>query len=131
VRSEGDRALLLQVLEELKDLKNASIKQQELICKLEREVVETKEEWKRVTEQLETTTRNTISPPFPDNSQPSYADVVRTPPDSLPSNVRTISSHFTTPSNESELIFCTIDVSRVQDKENNQVTPCGIRTVKS
>src|SRR3954464_8787653 len=42
VRSEGDRALLLQVLEELKDLKNASIKQQELICKLEGEVVETR-----------------------------------------------------------------------------------------
>jgi hypothetical protein len=35
VRSEGDGALLLQVLEELKDLKNASIKQQELICQSE------------------------------------------------------------------------------------------------
>lgn len=129
VGGEGERALLLRVLEELKHLKNESVKQQELICKLEREVSETKEELKRVTEQLENTTRNTISPPFLGNSQASYADVVRTPPDSLPSNIRTISSHVATPSNESELIFCTVDVSRVQDGDSGRVTPDVIRTV--
>lgn len=129
VGSESEKALLLRVLEELKDLKTASIKQQELICKLEREVVDTKEELKRVTEQLEATTRNTITPPFPGNSQISSAEVVRSPPDSLPSNVRTLSSRVATPSNTSESLFCTIDVSEVQGDETSRVTPGEIRNV--
>ena len=129
VGSDGEGALLLRVLEELKDLKTKSIKQQELICKLEQEVSEIKEELERVAEQLENTTRNTISPPFLGNCQASYADIIRTPPNSLPSNIRTILSHITTPSNKSELIFCTVDVSRVQDGDSGRVTPDVIRTV--
>ncbi|KAK9444805.1 reverse transcriptase [Metarhizium brunneum] len=111
VGSDGEGALLLRVLEELKDLKTKSIKQQELICKLEQEVSEIKEELERVAEQLENTTRNTISPPFLGNCQASYADIIRTPPNSLPSNIRTILSHTTTPSNKSELIFFPVDSS--------------------
>ncbi|PNP37010.1 hypothetical protein TGAMA5MH_11093 [Trichoderma gamsii] len=77
VRSEADgddseRALLGKVLEELKDfkeelkdLKEESIKQQELICKLEREIVNTKEQLKQVVTQLEATTRTTIASPSP------------------------------------------------------------------
>ncbi|PNP37055.1 hypothetical protein TGAMA5MH_11050 [Trichoderma gamsii] len=104
VRSEtaggdSERALLGRVLEEFKDfregfkdLKEQSIKQQELICKLEREIVNTKEQLKQVVTQLEATTRTTITSPSPAHGQASYADVARTPPDSLPSNIRTLSS---------------------------------------
>ena len=51
---ESERALLLKVLEELKNLKNASVKQQESIYKLEKELVDTKEELERVRQQLQT-----------------------------------------------------------------------------
>jgi hypothetical protein len=139
VRSEtaganSERALLGRVLEELKDLKEElkdfkeeSIKQQELICKLEREIVNTKEQLKQVVTQLEATTRTTIPSPSPAHGQASYADVARTPPDSLPSNIRTLSSGFTTPSNSSESLFCTIDVSSVGVEERSRVTPGEIR----
>ncbi|KAL7903787.1 hypothetical protein GGI35DRAFT_465197 [Trichoderma velutinum] len=110
VRSEtagdvSERKLLSRVLEELKDVKKElkdlteePIKQQELICKLERERMNTKEQLKQVATQLKATKRTTITPPSPALGQASYADVARPPPDSLPSNIRTPSSGVTTPS---------------------------------
>lgn len=50
IGGESTAALLWKVLGELKDLKEASTKQQELIAKLEQEVTATKEELKRVTD---------------------------------------------------------------------------------
>jgi hypothetical protein len=129
VAGESDKTLLLRVLDELKDLKTASFKQQELICKLEQEVLDTKEELKRVTEQLKGVTRDTISPLFPKNSQATYADVVRTPPDSpTSSNVQTFSPGGTAPSNAPDPVFCTVDVSRVQVEDSTRATPGEIRT---
>lgn len=84
--------LLEKVLDELKDLKEESIKQRELICKLEQEVVSTKEQLGQVVKQLEATTRTATASPSPGNGHASYADVARTPPDSLPSNIRSPSS---------------------------------------
>lgn len=132
VRSEAagddsERALLGRVLEELKHLKEESIKQQELICKLECEIVNTKEQLKYVVTQLEATTQTTITSLSPVHGRSSYADVARTPPDSLPSNIRTLSSGVTTPSNSSESLFCTIDVSKVGIEERSCVTPGEIR----
>lgn len=119
---ESARALLLRVLDELKDLKTASFKQQEQICRLEREVLDTKEELKRVTEQLKCATRNTATPP-------TYADVLRTPPDSPASrNVQTFASGGTAPPDTSEALFCTVDVSRVQTDDSSRVTPGAIRS---
>jgi len=43
---ERERALLLRVLDELKDLKTASFNKQAQICRLEREVLDTKKELK-------------------------------------------------------------------------------------
>lgn len=51
IGGESEWALLLWVLEELKDLRNALIKQQELIYKLEREEVKVEKELERVIEQ--------------------------------------------------------------------------------
>ena len=87
IRGESKRALLLWVLEELKDVRNALIKQQELIYKLEREEVKVEKELERVIEQLQTITHNTITTLLPGNSQTWYANIVRTPPNSPPSNV--------------------------------------------
>lgn len=109
------------MLDELKDLKTASFNKQAQICRLEREVLDTKKELKRVTEQLKCATRDIVTPP-------THADVVRAPPDSpASSNVQTSASGGTAPSNMSKALFCTIDVSRAQTDDSSRVTPGEIR----
>src|SRR5436190_9498799 len=68
------------------------------------------EELKQIHNQLDTITKSqtaiasaNISP------NPSYADVARTPPVSLPSNVRTLSSCNTTPSTSTDTLYCIVD----------------------
>jgi hypothetical protein len=122
VDEESERALLLKVLAELRDLKHASIKQQELIYKLEGELVDTKEELERVSQQLQTL-QASVSPvqssQVQSSPRASYADAVRTPPLSQPTNIRSLSSMRTTPSSFTDTLHCTIDTSRVED--HNQV----------
>lgn len=60
---------------------------------------------------------------------PSYADVVRTPPQSQPSNVRTLSSLNTTPSTFTDTLYCTIDTSRVENGEGDAMTAGTIRAM--
>ena len=73
-----EKVLLERVLEELKDLKEESVKQQELICKLEQEVVGTKEQLQHVVKQLEAATRTATVSLSPGTGHESYADVART-----------------------------------------------------
>lgn len=58
---------------------------------------------------------------------PSYAEVARTPPNSLPSNVRTLLSMGTTPPKMTDTLYCTIDTSRVGEKERNKAQPGVVR----
>jgi hypothetical protein len=57
----------------------------------------------------------------------SYAKIARTPPSSQPSGIRTVSSQNTTPSILADTLFCTIDTSRVDDKEKGEVQVADIR----
>ena len=57
---------------------------------------------------------------------PSYADVARTPPDSLPSNLRTVSVS-ATPSSMTDTLYCTVDGSNIEEKEKDKVSPGSIR----
>jgi hypothetical protein len=66
-----------------------------------------------------TTGQNSVSP--------SYVDVARTPPTSLLSNIRTLSSLNTTPSAFIDSIYCTIDNSRVEDETSSQISAGAIR----
>jgi hypothetical protein len=59
----------------------------------------------------------------------SYADVARTPPTSQPSNVRTHSSGYTTPSTFTSTLYCTIDTSRVENEASDQVSAGAIRAM--
>jgi hypothetical protein len=59
---------------------------------------------------------------------PSYADVARTPPTSQPSNVRTLSSMYTTPSTLTNTLYCTIDTSRMEQEAGDQISAGEIRT---
>lgn len=124
---DSDRALLLKVLSELKGLKDAASKQQDLICKLEQELVETKHEFKRVTEQLTILTRGAAAPAAAMHGGRSYADAARTPPDSPRSDPAPLNNGATRPDG-SEILFCTIDLSRVSSDERGRATAGAIRT---
>jgi hypothetical protein len=58
---------------------------------------------------------------------PSYAEVARTLPNSLLSNVRTLTSMGTTPSTMTNTLYCTIDTSRVGEEERSKAQPGAVR----
>jgi hypothetical protein len=57
---------------------------------------------------------------------PSYADVARTPPGSRPSNLRTVSNQ-TTPSTFTDTLYCTVDVTNVEEAERDNASASKIR----
>jgi hypothetical protein len=57
---------------------------------------------------------------------PSYADVARTPPGSHPSNLRTLSNQ-TTPSTLTDTLYCTVDVSNVEEADRGAANAGNIR----
>lgn len=56
----------------------------------------------------------------------SYADVARTPPGSRPSNLRTISNQ-TIPSTFTDTLYCTVDVSNVEEADREKASASRIR----
>ncbi|KAI7705111.1 hypothetical protein KC353_g13078 [Hortaea werneckii] len=64
---------------------------------------------------------NQTSSPYP-----SYADVARTPPGSHPSDLRTLSNQ-TTPSTFTDTLYCTVDVSNVEEEERGRANASTIR----
>ena len=77
-----------------------------------------------MTEKIQTQLSNIQAPSSP---SPSYAEVARTPPDSSPSNVRTLSSLRTTPSTMTDTLYCTVDTSRVGEGERSKAQPGAVR----
>lgn len=57
---------------------------------------------------------------------PSYADVAHTPPGSHPSNLRTLSNQ-TTSSTSADTLYCTVDVSKVEEAERGRANASTIR----
>ncbi|EAQ87075.1 hypothetical protein CHGG_08328 [Chaetomium globosum CBS 148.51] len=92
------------------------------------ELRELSEELRQARDQIDTLQRHPVAMA---SSQPSargsYAEVARTPPSSQPSGVRTLSSRNTTPSSFTDTLFCTIDTSRVEEKEKGNVQVADIR----
>jgi len=64
---------------------------------------------------------------LPQSGTRSYADVARTPPSSMPSNLRTLNSISTTPSTKTDTLYCTIDISRVTEEERSKAQPGAVR----
>lgn len=77
-----------------------------------------------MTEKIQTQLSNIQAPSSP---SPSYAEVTRTPPGSLPSNVQTLSSLRTTPSTMTDTLYCTVDTSRVGEGERSKAQPGAVR----
>ena len=144
-RTSVAQRLLIDVCEtrqNIKDLKLVIQQQTDMLVKLSTELVSVKtklatvktelsdvkqqvaEELKHAFERLDaisnspalTTTTALTSP------NPSYANVARTPPNSSPANLNSISSMETTPSTLTDSLFCTIDTSRVESREDERIS---------
>jgi hypothetical protein len=77
-----------------------------------------------MTEKIRTQLSN-IQPPS--SPSPSYAEVARTSPGSLTSNVQTLSSLRTTPSTMTDTLYCTVDTSGVGEGERSKAQPGAVR----
>jgi hypothetical protein len=120
---------LLRTVEELKEehvthTKTLTRTFTEQIEALKAEVTEVKAEVTDRTEKIQTQLSNIQALSSP---SPSYAEVARTPPDSVPSNVRTLSPLRTTPSTMTDTLYCTVDTSRVGEVERSKAQPGAVR----
>lgn len=83
-----------------------------------------KDELHAAKEQLDNITAVTTGQGSPHRS---YAEVARTPPNSVPANVHSISSMGTTPSTMTDTLYCTVDTSRVASEYADKVSAGAIR----
>ena len=87
------------------------------------------EELKQVHERLDAMTKSlALHASTTTSPNPSYADVARTPPNSSPANVVSISSMGTTPSTMTDTLYCIIDTSRVSTEESDKISVGAVRT---
>jgi hypothetical protein len=127
------------VCNEVKSLREIVIKQQDAINDLRIQHEETRselralktlmtEELKQVHDRLDTIGNNSaLNNYVNDSPNRSYADVARTPPNSVPANVHSISSMGTTPSTMTDTLYCTVDTSRVASEDAEKVSVGAIR----
>jgi hypothetical protein len=103
---------LKEQMEMTRELKEAVAKQEETVHEMGKQMVEIKdqmtEELQRVREQLETIVTNAM-----DGPQRSYADVTRLTPFLPHNDSRTLAA----PPNPTDVLYCTIDVSRLEEDE--------------
>ena len=114
------------------ELKEIKAEQQTLKKKVatETEGIKTQitEELKQIHNQLDTITKSQASiAPVNISPNPSYADVTCTPPVSLPSNMWTLSSFNTTPSNFTNMLYCIVDILRAEDGEGDKMSVGTVR----
>ena len=64
---------------------------------------------------------------IPSGASPTYAAIARTPPDSRPSNLSSPTSAPTLPSRLTDTLYCTVDISGVEEEERNRAGPGSIR----
>lgn len=81
-----------------------------------------------VQEQVTSVLEKQLSSIQQSNPNPSNADVARTPPSSRPNNPRTVSNQ-TTASTFTDTLYCTVDVSNVEEAERDNASASKIRQV--
>jgi hypothetical protein len=124
---------------EIKNLKNVINEQQDTIKdlseRLDKLIVEIKkikaqrvEEVKQMHEKLDAIMEcPAFSAVVNTSPRPSYADVAKTPPNSAPENLNSLSSMGTTPSTMADTLYCTIDTSRVANDDIDKASVSAIR----
>ncbi|OAA62381.1 Zinc finger, CCHC retroviral-type [Akanthomyces lecanii RCEF 1005] len=102
------------------------------IGEMQQELGQAKVELKQACEELaqtRTALEAITKSPVWSSPQPSYADMARTPPESHPSNVMTLSTSRTASTSSGDTIYCTIDMQETEDSVNERVTAKTIRTI--
>lgn len=118
---------------EIKSLREIVVRQQETINDLHKRIEDnqsqTNEELKQVHERLDAVAKSlALNASTKTCPNPSYADVARTPPNSSPANVVSISSMGTTPSTMTDTLYCIIDTSRVPNEDSDKTSVGAVRT---
>jgi hypothetical protein len=113
-------------------LRDVISKQHDAIQELHRQLEDTRtqlsEELRQARDLIDVLQRKpTVTATAQASPNRSYAEITRTPPSSQPSGIRTLSSQNTTPSSLTDTLFCTIDTSRVDEKEKGKVQVADIR----
>ncbi|KAF2176972.1 hypothetical protein K469DRAFT_721153 [Zopfia rhizophila CBS 207.26] len=109
---------------EMEEQKEEHAKQIETLTRTFPQETETlKAEVKRLTDTVKTQLSNMQTVP---SGSPSYADLARTPPNSQPSNLRSLSAN-TTPSTVTDTLYCTVDTSRVEEEDKQKAQSGTIR----
>lgn len=117
--------LVQSLLVAIEEQKKEHVTQIETLTKTFTEQIEAlKAEVTDMTEKIQTQLSN-IQVPL--SVSLSYAEIARTPPDSVPSNVRTLSSIRTTPSTMTDTLYCTVDTSRVGEEDRSKAQPGAVR----
>jgi hypothetical protein len=114
------------------ELRDVISKQHDAIQELHRQLEDTRtqlsEELKQARDQIDVLQRkSSVTATAQVSPSRSYAEIARTPPSSQPSGIRTLSSQNATPSTLTDTLFCTIDTSRVDEKEKGKVQVADIR----
>ena len=118
--------VMVALLESNKELLESNKELHEKITKLEGELCAANERLQAVEVQLGDMAAIAISQ---NSASPSYADVARTPPGSVPSNVRTLSSWNTLQSNVTDTLYCTVDTSSVERETSDSASAGAIRSI--
>lgn len=112
----------------IKELRGIIIQQQDTIKDLHERLKDTQVELKQVHDQLDAISGNVaLNTSVGTSPNPLYADVARTPPNSTPVNVRSVSSIGTTPSTMTNTLYCTVDTSRVSSEDAEKTSVGAIR----
>lgn len=106
----------------------------EMMEELKEEMKQQKDESTRQIEELKAEIaamrqEQVVNVQIPTETSPTYANVARTPPTSYPSNLPSSLTKATSPSNITDSLYCTIDTSRVGEKETEKINPGSVREV--
>jgi hypothetical protein len=110
---------------ELQKIRTELQKTQTELQKTQTELQKNQSELKEAQEQLHIIKFNQEQ----QSPQPSYANIARTPPTSVPSNIRSLSTESPAPSTFTDTPFCTIDTSRTPEELPEKGSPSVLRTL--
>lgn len=132
---EQQNSIIKNIKNDFAEVKKQNEQQNNTIENIQRDLVEVKSqngrlqsELKHAHEKLDSISKcPALSASSGTSPNPSYADVARTPPNSSPANLNSLSSAGTTLSGVSNTLYCTIDTSRAVDEDADKTSVGAIR----
>ena len=109
-------------------LKEVIKQQNNTIKSIQNNLIEIKEQNKQLQNKLDTIIKcSVVNTPANTSPNPSYTDMAQTPSNSIPANLNSILSIRIMPLIITNILFCTINISRVISKDTNKTLTGAIR----